>query len=228
MIEIRNLSKKFGSFQALEGINLNIDKGTVVGIVGENGSGKTTLFRCIAGLENYEGKIVSEINPLKNQMGFLFTEPYFFSMITAKEYIRLLCNARGKEISHIEDKNIFDLPLNQYVSTFSTGMKKKLALTAILLQENTCFILDEPFNGIDIQSSFIVTEIIHRLKSLHKTLIIASHIFSTLSDVCDEIHLLHQGKLIKSVQKEGFADLEAEMKTISVDNTVDKLFSPNH
>jgi ABC-2 type transport system ATP-binding protein len=223
MIEISNLSKKFGLFQVLDNINMKIGQGSVVGIVGENGSGKTTLFRCIAGLEDYDGKIVSEINPLKNQMGFLFTEPYFFSKITAKEYIRLLCNARKKEISDIEEKDIFDLPLNQYVSTFSTGMKKKLAITAILLQENTCFILDEPFNGIDIQSSFIVTEIIHRLKSLNKTLIIASHIFSTLSDVCDEIHLLHQGKLIKTVQKEDFADLETEMKTVSIDNKIDKL-----
>ena len=224
MIEIVNLTKKFGSFLALDGINMNIGKGQVVGVVGENGAGKTTLFRCIAGLEDYDGKIISELKPLKNQMGFLSTEPYFFSKITAKEYIRLLCNARGKDISHIEEKNIFDLPLNQYVSTFSTGMKKKLALTAILLQENTCFILDEPFNGIDIQSSFLVTEIIHRLKSLHKTLIIASHIFSTLSDVCDEIHLLHQGKLIKSVQKEQFPDLESEMKTFCIDNKMDRLF----
>ena len=223
MIEIINLSKKFGSFQVLENINMNIDKGSVVGVVGENGSGKTTLFRCIAGLENYEGKIISEIKPLKNHLGFLPTEPYFFSKITAREYIRLLCNARGKEASNIEEKNIFDLPLDKYVSTFSTGMKKKLAFTAILFQENTCFIVDEPFNGIDIQSSFIVTEIIRRLKSLQKTLIIASHIFSTLSDVCDEIHLLHQGKLVKSYQKEQFTDLETEMKTFSIQNKIDKL-----
>ena len=227
MIEVRNLSKKFGLLQALDAVNMNVRKGTVVGVVGENGSGKTTLFRCIAGLENYDGEVVSQINPLKNHLGFLPTEPYFFSKITAEEYIRFLCNARGKEILHIEEKNIFDLPLNQYVSTFSTGMKKKLAITAVLLQENTCFILDEPFNGIDIQSSFIVTEIIHRLKSLHKTLIIASHIFSTLSDVCDEIHLLHQGKLIKSVPKENFADLEAEMKMVSIDNKIDNLLIPS-
>ena len=223
MIEIVNLSKKFGSFQVLDSINMHIARGMVAGVVGENGAGKTTFFRCIAGLENYEGKIVSEINPLKNKTGFLPTEPYFFSKITAKEYICLLCNARGKTCSQIEEQNIFELPLNQYVSTFSTGMKKKLAFTAILLQENDFFILDEPFNGIDIQSSFIVAEVIHRLKSLDKSLIIASHIFSTLSDVCDEIHVLQQGKIIKSVQKENFADLEMEMKTHCVDNKIDRL-----
>ena len=223
MVEIVNLSKKFGSFQALDSINMNIQKGTIVGVMGENGAGKTTLFRCIAGLEEYEGRIVSELNPLKNHLGFLPTEPYFFSKITAKEYIRLLCNARGKKKLDIEDKNIFDLPLNQYVSTFSTGMKKKLAFTAILLQENDCLILDEPFNGVDIQSNFIISEIILRLKMLHKTIIIASHIFSSLSEICDEIFVLHQGKLIKSVQKEHFAALEIEMKTFSIDDKIDRL-----
>jgi ATPase subunit of ABC transporter with duplicated ATPase domains len=88
-------------------------------------------------------------------------------MITGKEYIRLLCNARGKTNLDIDSKNIFDLPLNQYASTYSTGMKKKLAITAILLQENDYFILDEPFNGVDIQSNVILTEIILKLKELN-------------------------------------------------------------
>jgi len=223
MIEITNLSKKFGFFQALDNVNMNIDKGKVVGVVGENGSGKTTLFRCIAGLETYEGKIISEINPLKNYLGFLPTEPYFFSKITGREYIRLFCNARGKEAIDIDEKNIFDLPLDKYVSTYSSGMKKKLVFIAILFQENSCLILDEPFNGVDIQSNFMISEIISRLKSLEKTLIIASHIFSPLSDLCDEIHLLHQGKLVDSYQKGQFAELEAEMKTFSVQNKIDKL-----
>ena len=223
MIEITNLSKKFGSFQALANVNMSISRSKVVGVVGENGAGKTTLFRCIAGLETYEGKIISEINPLKNHLGFLPTEPYFFSKITGREYIRLLCNAREKEAVDIDEKNIFDLPLDKYVSTYSTGMKKKLAFVAILFQENSCLILDEPFNGIDIQSNFIISEVISRLKFLEKTLIIASHIFSPLSVLCDEIHLLHQGKLVNSYTKEQFAELEADMKTFSVQDKIDKL-----
>lgn len=86
---------------------------------------------------------------------FLMTEPFFFAKITGTEYIRLLVNARSKKLTSLEESNIFDLPLNQYASTYSTGMKKKLALTAILLQGNDCFILDEPFNGADIQSNMV-------------------------------------------------------------------------
>ena len=107
----------------------------------------------------------------------------------------MLCNARKTPINDIESRNIFDLPLNQYATTYSTGMKKKLALTAILLQRNEYFILDEPFNGVDIESNMLLTEIIHTLKKLGKTVIISSHIFSTLSDTCDEINLLSEGSI---------------------------------
>ena len=223
MISIQNLSKSFGSKQVLKNINVEFDKGQVYGIVGENGAGKTTLFRCIAGLENYEGQIISDLSPLKNYLGLLLTEPFFFTKITGKEYIRLLCNARKKNVSKIDDKNIFDLPLNQYASTYSTGMKKKLALLAILLQENQCFILDEPFNGVDIHSNIIIIDLVRKLRELGKTVIISSHIFSTLSDTCDEIYLLKDGEIIKKVFREDFEALELEMREITIGNKIEKL-----
>lgn len=223
MITIQDLSKKYGTKEVLKNINIQFKKGNVYGIVGENGAGKTTLFRCIAGLEDFEGKITSNLEPIKNYLGLLLTEPFFFSKITGREYIQLLCNAREITIENIDERNIFDLPLNQYASTYSTGMKKKLAITAILLQKNECFILDEPFNGVDIQSNIIITEIIHKLKKLNKTVIISSHIFSTLSDTCDEIHLLKNGAFIRTVQKDEFSSLENEMKEITIGNKVDQL-----
>ena len=223
MITLENLSKKYGNNEVLKNINITFDKGKVYGIVGENGAGKTTLFRCIAALENYEGEIRSNVNPIKNHLGLLLTEPFFFEKITGKEYIQLLCNARNAKITDIESRNIFDLPLDRYASTYSTGMKKKLALTAILLQGNDFFILDEPFNGVDIQSNIIITEIVHKLKALGKTVIISSHIFSTLSDTCDEIHLLRNGSFVKSVERSNFKDLETEMKQMTIGNKIEKL-----
>jgi ABC-2 type transport system ATP-binding protein len=223
MINIHDLSKSFGNKQVLKNITMHFAKGNVYGIVGENGAGKTTLFRCIAGLEQYDGQIDSELSPLKNHLGLLLTEPFFFSKITGKEYIQLLCNARKKEVSRIDDKNIFDLPLNQYASTYSTGMKKKLALLAILLQENQCFILDEPFNGVDIHSNIIIVDLIHKLKALGKTIIISSHIFSTLSDTCDEIYLMKDGSIVKKVYRDDFEKLELEMKEFSIGSKIEKL-----
>lgn len=223
MISIKKLSKHYGNNEVLTDINMEFLRGKVYGIVGENGAGKTTLFRCIAGLENYDGEITSQITPLKNHLGLLLADPFFFSKITGREYIRLLCNARNKKDINIDQKNIFDLPLDQYASSYSTGMKKKLAITAILLQENDCFILDEPFNGVDIQSNMVLTEIILKLKALNKTVLISSHIFSTLRDTCDEIHLLRKGAQIKSLLREDFKLLEQEMKDITIENQIDRL-----
>ena len=90
-------------------------------------------------------------------------------------------------------------------------------------KSNEYFILDEPFNGVDIQSNIILTEIILKLKELNKIVLISSHIFSTLSDTCDEIHLLRKGEQIKSAQKSEFRHLEQEMKEITIGNRIEKL-----
>lgn len=222
MISIKNLSKKYGRNSVLNDINIDFEEGKVYGIVGENGAGKTTFFNCLSGIENYNGNIIS-ISNLKDTIGFLQTEFYFFPKITGREYIQLILNAREVSVKDIDKRNIFDLPLDKYAINYSTGMKKKLALTAILLQKNKVFIFDEPFNGVDIQSNIVITEIIHQLKKLNKLVIISSHIFSTLATTCDEIHVLEKGSFVKKVIKEDFTELEDEMKAKTLLNTIDKL-----
>ena len=211
MIHLDSLKKSFGNKEVLKGIDLEVPKGRAIGIVGENGSGKTTLFKCIAGLERHQGKVECELTPLKNHLGFLPTNPYFLPKVTGLEYLRLHCNARRIKGVDLKARNIFQLPLGKYATTYSTGMKKKLALTAILLPANELFILDEPFNGVDIQSNLMITEIIKRLKALGKTILISSHIFSTLTETCDEIHLLREGRLVKRAEPSEFQLLEQEM-----------------
>jgi len=223
MIEIKNLSKYYGAKEVLKEINLEIESGKVYGLVGENGSGKTTLFRCIVGLEKYNGAINSAWNPLKDHLGFLTTVPFFFERMTGREYIQLISVARGNNKPDIDGQNIFDLPLEQYAETYSTGMKKKLALTAILMQENSVYIFDEPFNGVDIQSNLLIAEIIRRLKELGKTILISSHIFSTLSDSCDSIFVLKEGEIVSQSDPEDFSQLEKQMRDESSLEIIRKL-----
>ncbi len=223
MIIIKDLCKNYGDNSVLTDVNLSFEAGLVYGVVGPNGAGKTTLFKCIAGIIPYSGEITCMLDNLKNHMGFLATEPYFMSFITGREYLQLLCNARNIHVKNFDDSNIFDLPLDRYATNYSTGMKKKLALMGILLQKNQIFILDEPFNGVDVQSNLLITEIILTLKALHKTLIISSHILSTLTDVCDFFIVLKDGRIDSNVDLEAFKEIEKEMRKTEIGNKIEKL-----
>lgn len=224
MLTLTKLSKSYGEKQVLHDVSMDLLPGKVYGLVGENGAGKTTLFRCIAGLEPYEGQLESSHKPLKDVLGYLTSDSYFIPKITAEEHILLLTEARGIKLQDLAKRNLFDLPLKNQASSYSTGMKKKLALTAVLLQQNQYFILDEPYNGIDFQSAIILTAIIHRLKEEGKTILISSHIYSTLKDTCDEIFYLDEGQIKQRVEKRDFDKLEEEMKTKILRVELDRFF----
>jgi ABC-2 type transport system ATP-binding protein len=220
MIRINSLSKSYDTHRVLIDINLKFVKGEIHGIIGENGAGKTTLFKCLAGIEDYKGIIDYDGGILKNQTGFLPTFPYFLSLMTGLEYLKLLCHARGIYDGNLEQFNLFELPLKQYAETYSTGMQKKLAITGLLLQKNEVFILDEPFNGVDISSNMIIHDILIKLKQLNKTIILSSHIFSTLQDSCDFLHYLKEGRIKYSLPRGSFETIENEMKKEGLDKTV--------
>ena len=223
MINIHNLEKYYGKKCVLSEVDFHFEKGKVYGIIGRNGAGKTTLFKCLTGLESYKGTIQSDWDSLKDVTGVLWTEPYFFSRMTGREYLCLILRARGIEPFDFEEQNVFDLPLDEYAATYSTGMKKKLALWAILLQENQVYILDEPFSGVDIQSNLLIVEIIKKLRDKGCTILISSHIFSTLSEVCDEIGLLDQGGVKDRFLPYQFLELEEVMRRSSIGDKLERL-----
>lgn len=223
MIRITNLSKSYGKNKVLKGIHVTFEPGHIYGIVGVNGAGKTTLFRCVAGLEDFVGKIEAGDKHLHQETAFLSTNPYFLDRLTGREYLQFICQAQGIESPDFDKRNIFQLPLDDYANQYSTGMKKKLALSGVLLQQKNCFILDEPFNGVDIQSNLVITEIIKKLKETNKTILVSSHIFSTLSELCDSILLLENGNFKRMVNKDEFKSLEQEMKSTILGNDIDLL-----
>lgn len=208
---IKNLSKTYGSKTVLDNINLAFKSGKVYGIVGANGAGKTTLFKCISHLTDYLGTIDSEVEDFRNQIGYLVTSPYTLNRISGKEYLQLFALSREDSSKQIQESNLFNLPLDQYISTYSTGMLKKLALQAVLLQKNEIIILDEPFNGVDIQSNMVIIEIIKTLKEKGKLILIASHIFETLDKLCDKIYLLENHRIANSFEKAEFSILEKKL-----------------
>ena len=196
MIEIRNLTKKYRELTAIENFSHSFDEGKVYGIMGENGAGKSTLFRCIAGIESYNGSVfISE----DRQIGYMGDTPFYYSYVTGMEHIEFCLRAKGKYVSRdvIEELNEkFALPLNRYASRYSLGMQKRLMLLTLMLQDNDIVIMDEPFNGIDLAGTIVLRHWLKEMKGKGKCIILSSHIISAISDICDEITYIHKGRVV--------------------------------
>lgn len=207
MISIKNLSVSYGKKEILHNLNLNLKNAEIHGIVGLNGSGKTTLLNTIFGLKRANtGKITFKNETIsKKHIAYLETQNFFYSNITALEYLSLFQNPNFD----IQAWNkLFELPLNDLIEGFSTGMKKKLAILGILKLDKEILILDEPFNGLDLETARIIRLIIFKLKEQGKTIILTSHILETLTNSCDTISYLKNGKVEFSRTKEDFDTIE--------------------
>jgi len=211
MITIENLSISYGKEKrVIDALELTISEGTINGIVGLNGAGKTTLLNAMYGLKSIEtgGIKWNEEKLTKKAASYLVTEPYFYSNITGNEYLSLFKN------NHFDTKKwdeLFLLPLDQIIDEYSTGMKKKLAILGVIKQDKPIFILDEPFNGLDIETCRIIRSILLGMKKKNKTIIITSHVIETLTNLCDYIHYLEGGKIKYSKEKNEFKEFEREL-----------------
>lgn len=208
MITISQLNISYSNQKrVIDTLQLNMKESCIHGIVGLNGAGKTTLLNAIFGLIKPDsGEILFRNTPLKKiQMSYLTTESFFYSNITGREYLMLFKNEDFK----LEKWNeLFLLPLDQIIDEYSTGMKKKLALMGILKQNKPVMILDEPFNGLDLETCRIIRSILLKMKENGKTIVITSHIIETLTNLCDFIHYLEKGKIKSSQTKENFEAFE--------------------
>lgn len=211
MIEVNDLHKSFGKVKVLNGIHLEYHPGKIYGLVGENGAGKTTLFNCIMGIYDYTGSITKS-KTLKT--GYLSASNFFYSQITGLEHLEFCMKAKDlpvntPTIQHLNE--IFQLPLDRYAAEYSTGMKKKLGFMALLLQDNDVFILDEPFNGVDLKGCILMKRLIRQLKAKEKTVIISSHLIASLREICDIIHYLNEGGIYKEYHEETTEEIEEDI-----------------
>lgn len=221
MITIENLVVSYDKKQnVIDSLNLNVTQNSINGIVGLNGSGKTTLLNSIYGLIRINSGTVkfndSKIN--KKDISFLATENYFYSNITGREYLSLFTN---KQFNLEKWNKLFTLPLDTIIDDYSTGMKKKLAIIGVLKQDKPIMILDEPFNGLDIETCRIIRQILLKLKEHNKIIIITSHIIETLTNLCDNIHYLENGKIKYSKNKNEFKEFEHQIFTKIENRNVD-------
>ena len=210
MLTIRNLQVEYKKESpVLKGINLSMEPGKIHGLVGLNGAGKTTLLNTLyAFIRPSEGSVLYNDTALKRKdIAYLEAENYFYPYMTGREYLNLF--PAGKNGFDTESwQQLFHSPLDDITENYSTGMRKKLALLAVLKPDKPILILDEPFNGLDLESAHILTLILQQLREGGKTVLVTSHVFETLTSSCDQIHHIDHGTIDHSYSKEQFGMLQ--------------------
>ena len=208
MIEIRNLSKKFDDFYAVNDITANIEEGHVFGLVGTNGAGKSTLLRMIAGVLKpagghvlVDGRDVYENPDVKKDIFYISDEQYYFANSTPedmKNYYKGVYEKFDEErFKDLMSK--FGLGADRRINTFSKGMKKQLSVILGVCSNTKYLLCDETFDGLDPVMRQAVKKIfIAELEDRAMTPIIASHNLRELEDICDHVGLLHQGGILFS------------------------------
>lgn len=211
MIEIRNLTKTYGSFEALKNVNLSISKGTVFGFVGPNGAGKTTTMSILAtllaptsGSAKVGGfEVTEQPHEVRKRIGYM---PDFFGVydqFKTTEYLHFYGASYGiprAEREHLipqllELVNLSDKK-DAYVDSLSRGMKQRLCLARCLVHDPEVLILDEPASGLDPRARIEMREILKELKLMGKTIIISSHILPELAEMVDEIGVIEHGRMV--------------------------------
>ena len=214
MLEIRNLRKAYGSHIVLHDVSLTLRPGTIHGLVGANGAGKTTLINCLYGLESdFSGAIRDTAgSAVRERTGLLPYEPYFYPRLTGREYLEFCLQARGRPVVDFTGWNqLLELPLDQFADEYSAGMRKKLALLALLVQQFTYLILDEPFNGLDLEANLLLKAILKRLRDRGTGILLTSHILGALTETSDEISVLVGGRVQRNYPAAEFGTLENDL-----------------
>jgi lantibiotic transport system ATP-binding protein len=203
VLSIKNISKNYGSLKALSQVNFEVPSGTVFGILGPNGSGKTTLLGIVMDvLKATEGTYTwqSDSNAADNrkQIGTLLETPNFYPYLSASNNLKIAAKIKGHGEETIDEVlktvNLFDRR-NSAFSSFSLGMKQRLAIASTLLGNPDILVFDEPTNGLDPAGIAEIRELINRLHQQGKTIIMASHILDEVEKVCTHVAIIQKGVL---------------------------------
>jgi ABC-2 type transport system ATP-binding protein len=225
ILTIDNLNKRYGSIQALKNISFEIKKGNVYGILGPNGSGKSTTLGIVLNVVNkttgqysWFGGTMQTHDALK-KVGAIIERPNFYPYMTAEENLKLVCKIKNINYSKINEKlelvGLNDRKDSKF-STFSLGMKQRLAIASALLNDPEILILDEPTNGLDPQGIHQIRAIIKQIAAKGTTILLASHLLDEVEKVCTHVIVLRKGEILYSglvdgmSANEGFFELQAD------------------
>ncbi len=229
LLRLQSISKSFGSTRAVDALSLSVDVGEVVGLIGPNGSGKSTTLGVILGLvaPDAGSAQVCEIDPqldgraVRDEVGYVPDEDVLIPNLTANEHLEFVGLLHGMDGDAIVERSRLLLELldlqsfrDQPPEAFSFGMRKKLQLACALIHEPDLLVLDEPLNGLDVESAAIVRMILEYRKRQERSTLLATHNLQFAERVCDRIYLISKGRVLASgasasvVAEWGARDLE--------------------
>ena len=210
MIQIHNLTKRYGDFTAVDGLTLEVARGEIFGFLGPNGAGKTTTIRIVAGLSlPTEGEVrvdgvdvVADPVRAKASVGYVPDRPYLYEKLTGRELLQFVTNLYRREWSDCAPRALellayFGLSdwIDARIENLSHGMKQKLVIVSSLVHDPALLVIDEPMVGLDALAQRQVKQLFRRLADEKKTVFLTTHTLSIAEAVCDRIAILHHGKV---------------------------------
>ena len=230
MIEIKNVSKSYdGKKKALEDVSFKINNGEIFAFIGHNGAGKTTMIKSIVGILNFdEGDILINDKSIKREpieckkmMAYVPDNPDLYENMKAINFINFICDMY--EVSEEDRKErilkyskLFEIDdkLNDDISSFSHGMKQKVAIISSLAHDPDILIMDEPFVGLDPKAVYDMKEIMKKMVNNGKTIFFSTHILDVAEKICDRVAIIKDGRIVKV----------GKMKDIKGDESLEQVF----
>ncbi len=229
MIEIKNVTKKYGDNKAVNNVSFTVNDGDIFAFIGHNGAGKTTLIKAIVGIHDIdEGDILIDglsikDNPIecKKLMAFVPDNPETYEHMKAIDYINFICDmyevdTKTRENNIKKYSKMFGMEdkLNDTIDSYSHGMKQKIVLISALAHNPKILIMDEPFVGLDPKAVFDIKEVLNEMAKEKKIVFYSTHILDVAEKLCSRVAIIKNGKLIKS----------GSMKEIKGDESLEKVF----
>ena len=229
MIEIKNVTKKYGNNVALKNVSFTVNDGEIFAFIGHNGAGKTTLIKAIVGIHTFDegdilinGKSILK-NPIdcKKDMAFVPDNPELYEHMKAIDFINFICDiyevpqeVREENITKYAKMFEIEENLNDTIDSFSHGMKQKVALISALAHDPKVLIMDEPFVGLDPKAVFDVKEVMNKMVEEGKIIFFSTHILDVAEKLCSRVAIIKKGELLKV----------GSMKEIKGDKSLEKVF----
>ena len=230
MLEVKNLKKRFGDFEAVKGVSFSVQKGEVLGFLGPNGAGKSTTMRMITGfLPPTAGTavicghdITADPIAAKAALGYLPESAPSYKQMTVRDYLAFIAEVRGlkeiaKAVADVIVKAKLETVAKQTIETLSKGYRQRTAFAAAIIHDPEVLIMDEPTDGLDPNQKFTVREMIKEMAAQGKAIIISTHILEEVDAVCSKVVVIADGE-------KKFDGTPAELKALDPSGKLDVVF----